>query len=242
MNKKIIILFIILILISTYFTIFNTFYKMKSTTPLLNIKNETLTIDKVYNFISENNIEEINLLKFDFKKISDINNQSKLNLAFYHLNNNLDFKKGVSSKIIEEYLVKVFGSNINVNHEDIILIKTEEKVKYDKNNDIYIIDKKIENPYISIYDKLVSFDFKNNKYYLKQYKFYIKETDSKIKIYSSYGDYYSNINHILEVESIEEVENKINENFDDIKEQLYIYNYVFQKKDGDIILEKFYKD
>ena len=56
------------------------------------------------------------------------------------------------------------------------------------------------------------------------------------------GDYYSNINHILEVESIEEVENKINENFDDIKEQLYIYNYVFQKKDGDIILEKFYKD
>ena len=136
MNKKIIILFIILILISTYFTIFNTFYKTKSTTPLLNIKNETLTIDKVYNFISENNIEEINLLKFDFKKISDINNQSKLNLAFYHLNNNLDFKKGVSSKIIEEYLVKVFGSNINVNHEDIILIKTEEKVKYDKNNDI----------------------------------------------------------------------------------------------------------
>ena len=52
MNKKIIILFIILILISTYFTIFNTFYKTKSTTPLLNIKNETLTIDKVYNRIT----------------------------------------------------------------------------------------------------------------------------------------------------------------------------------------------
>lgn len=242
MNKKILIPLVIIILSYIYFVIFMSFYKTNNTISTLNIKNETLTIDKIYNFVSENHIEEINLLKFDFKKLNDINNQSKLNLAFYHLNNKLDFKKGVGSKIIEEYLQKVFGPKISVNHEDIILLKSEDKVKYDKDNDIYIINKKIDNPYITIYDKLVSFDFVNNKYYLQQYKFYIKECGKKYNIYASYGDYMSDINVILEINNIDELETEINNNIELIKEQLYLYTYVFQKKDGDIILEKFYKD
>lgn len=239
MNRRVLIIFLILVLSFIYSAIFINYYKsINNVNKSLNIKNDIMTIDKIYNFISETSLDKIEYLKFDFNDIKEINNQSKLNLAFYHLNKNLDFKKGVSSKLFEEYLTKVFGPNVTVKHETIKLTSNDNEIKYDNKNDIYISNKDIIEDEINVYNKLINFDYKNNKYYLEQYKFYINDNN----VFKSYGDYVSNVDILMTVKNTDNLENEINKNISKFEKDLYIYTYVFSKKNGNIILEKYYKN
>ena len=77
-----------------------------------------------------------------------------------------------------------------------------------------------------------------NKYYLKQYKFYIKDNN----VYKSFGDYNNDIDVLIKLDNIENLEKDINQNLSKFEKNLYTYTYVFSKKNGDIILEKYYKN
>lgn len=240
MNKRILyVLLSIISLILIYLSIFLNYYKsITDVNKNINISNDIMTIDKVYSFIIDNNLEQLEYLKFDFKNTKNISNQSLLNLAFYHLNETLDFKKGVSSKVFEDYLKNIFGSNIKISHETIKLINHEEEVKYDDKSDVYTSSKIIQKTNINIYNKLLSFDYKDNKYYLKQNKFYIKNNN----VFKSYGDYINNVDVLMKIVDSENYEEEINKNIENIKNDIYTYTYVFKKEDGDIILEKYYKN
>lgn len=239
MNKKNIIIVLVILLSFIYSVIFKNYYKSINTVnKSININNDIMTIDKIYNFVLDTNLEQIELLKMEFNNIKEISNQAKLNLAFHYLNKNLDFKKGVSSKLFDEYLVKVFGSNIHVKHETIKLINYDIKIIYDEKNDIYMSEKDVLEQDINIYNKLIDFEYKNNKYYLKQYKFYIKDNN----VYKSFGDYNNDIDVLIKLDNIENLEKDINQNLNKFEKNLYTYTYVFSKRNGDIILEKYYKN
>ena len=46
----------------------------------------------------------------------------------------------------------------------------------------------------------------------------------------------------MEIVDSENYEEEINKNIENIKNDIYTYTYVFKKEDGDIILEKYYKN
>ena len=105
------------------------------------IKEETLTSEEKNSIIDKIKEYDNYFISFDgTKNPLEMTNQEKF--EFYLKNNYGKFKTGVSSKEIEEYLQKEFGSKITFNPIDEYLCEIDNLplITYDKNNDLYKAD------------------------------------------------------------------------------------------------------
>lgn len=252
-KKKIIVLIFTTIFLCFYCLLFYFYVEDKDK---VNLKNDvvsettadTMTVDKVINFIDEYNINYLDTFNIFFSNSDEISNQIKLKFVYYSIRENANFSLGVSYTRFDSYMKCVFGDDISFKNEDILYENAEKSIylKYNVTNETYIYNdensKVLGDMYYSRYNYIVSYKNNNGKYKLIVNKFFLKDN----KVYSSYGDLISNVNILFEIPSnIEDKDNYIkeyvNENYDALKQKFVEYEYVFIKENSSLILKQFEK-
>lgn len=222
-------------------------------------KNGENSIDNNQKNKNENSVTKESLLKiiedelFIFfmwsepnRKISDLDNQSKLYMALNKLenayagNNSSEIYveiENFSKKELEKYFNSSCLSNLTINHEDIA------EFKYDSENETYSnshLMPKIEYRYRRPHaKKIVSYKSENDIYKISL-KYLFPDDQEGYQYY--YGDLeYKNkiIKAIDENNNYIDVQKYLDENFDSIKDKLATYDYTFKYENNKLILSDF---
>jgi len=199
--------------------------KDKITTDLLNwIEEKQLNIFDQYG------------TNIDFRKIDE---QKKLEYAYWHLKNNHNFTEGVSKNVFESLFLEVFGNN-EINHQNIKCFCGYDWLVYDEEKGIYHFSELHPGhggpsfAYGANYNKFVSLTIDNNKYRLTVSKLFISllnETYSSYPLDEKYHLFKGNME-----DTSEEVVNHFEENYQEYSDKMIEYVYTFEYKDGKYIL------
>lgn len=252
-KKKIMIFISTIICMITYGLLFYFYVENKDKVNFENdvvseTTTDTMTVDKIINFIDEYNINYLDTFNIFFSDSDEISNQIKLKFVYYSIKETANFSLGVSYTRFDSYLKCVFGDNMSFENEDILYDNAEKSIylRYDATNETYIYNeensKDLNEMYYSRYNYIVSYKNNDGKYKLKVNKFFLKDN----KVYSSYGDLVSNVNVLFEIpDNIEEKDNYIkeyvNDNYDILKQKFVEYEYIFIKENSSLILKEFEK-
>lgn len=212
------------------------------------IKEETLTSEEKNSIVNKIKEYDNYFISFDgTKNPLEMTNQEKF--EFYLKNNYGKFKTGVSSKEIEEYLQKEFGSKITFNpiNEYLCEIDNLPLITYDKNNDLYKADYSEHGhdggSTTSIYNYYVSgVKKKDNKttYTVKVRKMFSNFVNVGVvyKFYGSYTDALNDKNKVFNLFDIygntaldgsdEEFRKKLDTQYEKYKGMFKIYTYTFE--------------
>ena len=212
------------------------------------IKEETLTSEEKNSIIDKIKEYDNYFISFDgTKNPLEMTDQEKF--EFYLKNNYGKFKTGVSSKEIEEYLQKEFGSKITFNPIDEYLCEIDNLplITYDKNNDLYKADYSEHGhdggSTTSIYNYYVSgVKKKDNKitYTIKVRKMFSNFVNVGVvyKFYGSYTDALNDKNKVFNLFDIygntaldgsdEEFRKKLDTQYEKYKGMFKIYTYTFE--------------
>jgi len=254
MKKKKIIIFISTIVCLALYSLL--FYFYVEDKDKVNLKNDvvsetttdTMTVDKIINFIDEYNINYLDTFNIFFSTSDEINNQAKLKFVYYSIKETANFSLGVSYTRFDSYLKCVFGDNISFKNEDILYDNIEKSIylRYDATNETYIYasenSEDLGGIYYSRYNYIVSYKNNDGKYTLTVNKFFLKDN----KVYSSYGDLISDVNILFEIpaniEGTDEyIKEYVNDNYDILKQKFVEYKYIFIKENSSLILKEFEK-
>lgn len=190
--------------------------------------------------------------------LNDLTNQKKLSLAFNLLkdSNGGNYPSTFTSSQLEDSFKSSVFSKLNIEHENIIAVKSSESdgnIGYGCTyfNGVYT-DCVLTNSGASrvrvIYNKVVSFDEDNGKYILSV-KYLWGGFGTTIfddnNIYSKYSDSLNKINSIVTIPyevlaSDEDFEYWAKNNISNYEDKLETYNYVFVKENGTINIVDFY--
>ena len=212
------------------------------------IQEEALTSEEQNNIVDKIKEYDNYFISFDgTKNPLAMTDQEKF--EFYLKNNYGKFKTGVSSKEIEEYLQKEFGSKITFNPIDEYLCEIDNLplITYDKNNDLYKADYS-EHAHdggstTSIYNYYVSgVKKKDNKttYTVKVRKMFSNfvAVGAIYEFYGSYTDALNDKNKVFNLFDIygetaidgsdEEFRKKLDTQYEKNKGMFKIYTYTFE--------------
>ena len=212
------------------------------------IQEEALTSEEQNNIVDKIKEYDNYFISFDgTKNPLEMTDQEKF--EFYLKNNYGKFKTGVSSKEIEEYLQKEFGSKITFNPIDEYLCEIDNLplITYDKNNDLYKADYS-EHAHdggstTSIYNYYVSgVKKKDNKttYTVKVRKMFSNfvAVGAIYEFYGSYTDALNDKNKVFNLFDIygetaidgsdEEFKQKLDTQYEKYKGMFKIYTYTFE--------------
>ena len=243
--RKHIILLSIIILLLLYMSLITIYFKSKkeiNNVININTNSQEITVDKIINFINDNKIDYLDSYILNFTNSSKIDNQVKLKYVYYAIKDTANFSYGVSRTRFDSYLKGVFGNSVKYKNEDIIL--TNKIIKYDYINESYIYNENNfdEDIYYSRYNYILDFKITKNTYSLKVSKYFYKDN----KVYSSYGDLISEINDLFlvpnDVINIDEyIKNYVNSNHETLSDNSSIYEYIFNKENGSLVLKEYKK-
>lgn len=212
------------------------------------IQEEALTSEEQNNIVDKIKEYDNYFISFDgTKNPLEMTDQEKF--EFYLKNNYGKFKTGVSSKEIEGYLQKEFGSKITFNPIDEYLCEIDNLplITYDKNNDLYKADYS-EHAHdggstTSIYNYYVSgVKKKDNKttYTVKVRKMFSNfvAVGAIYEFYGSYTDALNDKNKVFNLFDIygetaidgsdEEFKQKLDTQYEKNKGMFKIYTYTFE--------------
>lgn len=212
------------------------------------IQEEALTSEEQNNIVDKIKEYDNYFISFDgTKNPLEMTDQEKF--EFYLKNNYGKFKTGVSSKEIEGYLQKEFGSKITFNPIDEYLCEIDNLplITYDKNNDLYKADYS-EHAHdggstTSIYNYYVSgVKKKDNKttYTVKVRKMFSNfvAVGAIYEFYGSYTDALNDKNKVFNLFDIygetaidgsdEEFKQKLDTQYEKYKGMFKIYTYTFE--------------
>lgn len=212
------------------------------------IQEEALTSEEQNNIVDKIKEYDNYFISFDgTKNPLEMTDQEKF--EFYLKNNYGKFKTGVSSKEIEGYLQKEFGSKITFNPIDEYLCEIDNLplITYDKNNDLYKADYS-EHAHdggstTSIYNYYVSgVKKKDNKttYTVKVRKMFSNfvAVGAIYEFYGSYTDALNDKNKVFNLFDIygetaldgsdEEFRKKLDTQYEKYKGMFKIYTYTFE--------------
>lgn len=212
------------------------------------IQEEALTSEEQNNIVDKIKDYDNYFISFDgTKNPLEMTDQEKF--EFYLKNNYGKFKTGVSSKEIEGYLQKEFGSKITFNPIDEYLCEIDNLplITYDKNNDLYKADYS-EHAHdggstTSIYNYYVSgVKKKDNKttYTVKVRKMFSNfvAVGAIYEFYGSYTDALNDKNKVFNLFDIygetatdgsdEEFKQKLDTQYEKNKGMFKIYTYTFE--------------
>lgn len=206
-----------------------------------NVPDNTMTVDKVLNFINNNKVDYLDNINKSFTS-EDITNQNKLRYAYYSLKDEVDFNSGVSYTKFEAYIKNVFGNNVIIKNENIINNEKKVLLQYDATNEVYkyVNEMSEYNFMYSYYNYVVDFKTEGEKYILSVNKFFAINGE----VYASIDDANARKNMVFIVDSNninESIKKYVTTNYEKIENQLYEYRYTFEKENGALILKKYEK-
>lgn len=181
-------------------------------------------INDVIATIIDNNLIEIAKLEKNIESINTIDNSTKLNLIYKSFKN----KEEITTEEINNYLNNTFLDTI---YYDKVDIYCNNKIFYNYKEDKYIKDEEVfcdDNIY-NIYTN-VSLKKKSNTYILTLS--YLWSRDDKY--YYTYKDVI-NDNNYFKVEKDKELE----DNYNEIKNYLHEYTYIFEKYNDNYLISGF---
>lgn len=212
------------------------------------IQEEALTSEEQNNIVDKIKEYDNYFISFDGTK-NPLEMTDREKFEFYLKNNYRKFKTGVSSKEIEGYLQKEFGSKITFNPIDEYLCEIDNLplITYDKNNDLYKADYS-EHAHdggstTSIYNYYVSgVKKKDNKttYTVKVRKMFSNfvAVGAIYEFYGSYTDALNDKNKVFNLFDIygetaidgsdEEFKQKLDTQYEKNKGMFKIYTYTFE--------------
>ena len=205
--------------------------------------NDSITVDKVLNFINDYELNNLYFYNIQFNEAQKLTNQEKIMMSYLALEDEIDFSKGVSYTKLATYLRTVFGKTLTLENED-LMYKDDKILRYDDETDTYtLISNKELELYLSKYNYIFDFKNVNSEYILTVNKFFEKEG----RVYVSFGDLQNDMNMLFEIPKDEEnkvtyIKNYVNSNYEDIIEDLSVYTYVFTKEDGSLVLKSYKKE
>lgn len=205
--------------------------------------NDSITVDKVLNFINDYELNNLDFYNIQFNEAQKLTNQEKIMMSYLALEDEIDFSKGVSYTKLATYLRTVFGKTLTLENED-LMYKDDKILRYDDETDTYtLISNKELELYLSKYNYIFDFKNVNSEYILTVNKFFEKEG----RVYVSFGDLQNDMNMLFEIPKDEEnkityIKNYVNSNYEDIIEDLSVYTYVFAKEDGSLVLKSYKKE
>lgn len=205
--------------------------------------NDSITVDKVLNFINDYELNNLDFYNIQFNEAQKLTNQEKIMMSYLAFEDEIDFSKGVSYTKLATYLRTVFGKTLTLENED-LMYKDDKILRYDDETDTYtLISNKELELYLSKYNYIFDFKNVNSEYILTVNKFFEKEG----RVYVSFGDLQNDMNMLFEIPKDEEnkvtyIKNYVNSNYEDIIEDLSVYTYVFTKEDGSLVLKSYKKE
>ena len=196
------------------------------------------------NIFLKNNIKNIYYyFNKSYENINDIDNQTKLWIAYWYLKDdvNSNYIVDYNSDEILEKMQKVFGYEFNINFEDIKDYNDNSIYSYNKNN------KKYE--YVGggmgasslelVRNDFYSFNEKDGRYYLTYTPVFYSISD-----FLELGDIdIIDINYnkltTFKFDSYEEVIHLEDDIFEEIKNKITKVTYIFEKEDDNLVLTGF---
>lgn len=236
MNKKVVLL-LIFVLLNVYIYLFSYFLKSLNEKPKNNLINHAsidIKITDIENFIDSNHLDYLDSINGYFNNSKDLSNDIKLKYSYLSLSNELDFAKGVSSKVIKNYINKIFGNNGEFINNDFKI--NNINVIYNKNNDIYLTNSVYSKDYI-IYKYKKKYKSNKDKASITYYKLFIKN----YKVYSTFGDMTNDINVLYELDKEDNLEKFLDNKINEESSKFSTYTYSFLKENGNLFLNRYKK-
>ncbi|MCI9433750.1 MAG: hypothetical protein HFI86_00545 [Bacilli bacterium] len=240
--NKIDIFRIVILVILSAFLIFNIIKLFTNST-----KKEKMSEEYFLDLIKENKLEYIDRNNSSIDNINELPNNFKLQLA-------LNSIESTTEEDVKNYLINIFGSDIDIEFTDItdgdtIVYKYEDH-KFNLNSEY-----NNKNFVVSDYIDIVDFKDNDNTYELTITKIFYNMQDGNLKngFFGSYenallskNNDYNLDNSIFTLELTENLEeNKklleayYNEHKNELKEKLTEYKYTFKKQEEKYILIKY---
>jgi len=240
--NKIDIFRIVILVILSAFLIFNIIKLFTNST-----KKEKMSEEYFLDLIKENKLEYIDRNNSSIDNINELPNNFKLQLALNRI-------ESTTEEDVKNYLINIFGSDIDIEFTDItdgdtIVYKYEDH-KFNLNSEY-----NNKNFVVSDYIDIVDFKDNDNTYELTITKIFYNMQDGNLKngFFGSYenallskNNDYNLDNAIFTLELTENLEeNKklleayYNEHKNELKEKLTEYKYTFKKQEEKYILIKY---
>jgi len=251
-NNNIIVIFVAIVLIVISMLIYNFYFKdyvehnkteEKKESLYVNIIDENI-INEILNKIEENNLYNISAHEKNIDNINVLEPIEKLSIAYNSIKKDNQIEIDVLE--LDAYFKNSIKTTIYYDKSDIYCINGEVLYKFDisKNKYIYNSEHNCEthNEIIPAYTKVVEAKKKNNTYVITVNHVWSNSIQSDI-MYSSYKDALNKKDMLLVIPSEEgnpsreDINNFINSSYDEIKNKLHKYTYVFDKQDGKYLLE-----
>lgn len=206
-------------------------------TNVIYLENNELEVIK--SKLEDSNFIELMILK---NNINEINNNELLYYLIKVTESQSQFGKidNVPINVINDIHKDSLFNNYNFNHDNIVLNNKLLWV-YNRENNIYVknnIDREVN--IIPIFVKLDNVINDNNSYILS-YKYGFKNIDDN-NIYGSYIDCLNKVNSVYSynTNNKEVLKQKLNQNYNNIKDKLNTYNYIIEVKNESLTLKDFY--
>jgi len=253
-NNTIIVIIVAIILLLVSSLIYNFYFKdygeynkgnENKENIFIDIKDENI-INELLNKIDDNNLKDIASFEKDIDNINALEPIEKINVAYNAIKN----KEITELDPIEldNFFKNTFKTTIYWDKADIYCINGEILYKYDisSNKYIYNIEHNCENHYeISpVYKEVITAKKKNNTYVIT-ISFIWNNSENKDILYQSYKDAINKENELLIIPSedgfpsSETINTFITNSYDNIKDKLNGYTFIFEYVNDNYLLSSF---
>ena len=253
-NNTIIVITVAIFLLLVSALIYNFYFKdygeynkgeEKKESLYVNIDDENI-INELLNTIDVNNLKDIAAFEKNIDNINVLEPIEKINIAYNVIKK--DEQNEIDVLELDNYFKNAFKTTIYWDKSDIYCSNGEVLYKFDMstNKYYYNVEHNCENhnEINAIYKNVVSAKKKNDTYIITV-NFMWNNSIQPDTIYKSYKDALNQKDVLLVIPSEdgnpsnEDINNFINSNYDDIKDKLHKYTYVFEKVDDNYLLVSF---
>lgn len=229
-SNNIIVIIVAIFLLLTSYLIYHFYFKdfgeynkqEEKESIYIDVKDEKILND-ILTTIKDNNLIDIAKLEKDYESINALDNTNKLNLIYKVFNNKSEFTiDEINSYLNNSFLGTIYYDNMDIYCDNNIIYKFEDnKYIYNEENNC---NNKIDYTY-----KVISLKKKSNTYVI-----------SLTYLWSNLEDYYYTYKDLLNNNySIKKEEDYLENNYNNIKNYVHEYTYIFEKKYDKYLLSGF---
>lgn len=229
-SNNIIVIIVAIFLLLTSYIIYHFYFKdfgeynkqEEKESIYIDVKDEKILND-ILTTIKDNNLIDIAKLEKDYESINALDNTNKLNLIYKVFNN----KRNITIDEINSYLNNSFLGTIYYDNMD-IYCDNNIIYKFEDNKYIYNEESSCNNKIDYTY-KVISLKKKSNTYII-----------TLTYLWSNLEDYYYTYKDLLNNNySIKKEEDYLENNYNNIKNYVHEYTYIFEKKYDNYLLSGF---
>lgn len=229
-SNNIIVIIVAIFLLLTSYLIYHFYFKdfgeynkqEEKESIYIDVKDEKILND-ILTTIKDNNLIDIAKLEKDYESINALDNTNKLNLIYKVFNNKSEFTiDEINSYLNNSFLGTIYYDNMDIYCDNNIIYKFEDnKYIYNEENNC---NNKIDYTY-----KVISLKKKSNTYVI-----------TLTYLWSNLEDYYYTYKDLLNNNySIKKEEDYLENNYNNIRNYVHEYTYIFEKKYDKYLLSGF---